>query len=90
MTEKDERHITRMRRKKQVIDAKVGAAGTVRGLFLIHTGHGMKVVAARRRGSGEIAACRGVSLPASADFCVAIGPFVGQSGRLMRTATRRD
>jgi cob(I)alamin adenosyltransferase len=29
-----------MRRKKEVIDAKVGAAGTARGLFLIHTGTG--------------------------------------------------
>jgi cob(I)alamin adenosyltransferase len=33
-------HVTRMRRKKEVIDAKVGAAGTARGLFLIHTGTG--------------------------------------------------
>jgi hypothetical protein len=41
-------HFARMRRKKQVIDAKVGAsqglpsvaAGTARGLFLIHTGNG--------------------------------------------------
>lgn len=40
MTEKDARHRTRMQRKKAVIDAKVGAAGTARGLFLIHTGNG--------------------------------------------------
>ncbi|MDO9602517.1 MAG: cob(I)yrinic acid a,c-diamide adenosyltransferase [Rhodocyclaceae bacterium] len=33
-------HVARMRRKKEVIDAKVGAAGTARGLFLIHTGTG--------------------------------------------------
>ncbi|MBS3935344.1 MAG: cob(I)yrinic acid a,c-diamide adenosyltransferase [Sulfuritalea sp.] len=30
----------RMQRKKEVVDAKVGAAGTARGLFLIHTGNG--------------------------------------------------
>ncbi|MHB1427474.1 MAG: cob(I)yrinic acid a,c-diamide adenosyltransferase [Rhodocyclaceae bacterium] len=33
-------HATRMQRKKAVIDAKVGAAGTARGVFLIHTGNG--------------------------------------------------
>ena len=33
-------HATRMQRKKEVIDAKVGAAATARGLFLIHTGTG--------------------------------------------------
>lgn len=33
-------HATRMQRKKAVIDAKVDAAGTARGLFLIHTGNG--------------------------------------------------
>ncbi|MDO8933465.1 MAG: cob(I)yrinic acid a,c-diamide adenosyltransferase [Rhodocyclaceae bacterium] len=33
-------HVERMQRKKTVIDAKVGAAGTARGLFLIHTGTG--------------------------------------------------
>lgn len=33
-------HKTRMRRKKAVIDQKVGAAGTARGIFLIHTGIG--------------------------------------------------
>lgn len=40
MNDKDERHRTRMQRKKAVIDQKVGAAGTARGLFLIHTGTG--------------------------------------------------
>ncbi|MFN3884015.1 MAG: cob(I)yrinic acid a,c-diamide adenosyltransferase [Rhodocyclaceae bacterium] len=29
-----------MQRKKAVIDAKIGAAGTARGVFLIHTGNG--------------------------------------------------
>jgi cob(I)alamin adenosyltransferase len=33
-------HITRMRRKKAAVDKKIGAAGTARGLFLIHTGNG--------------------------------------------------
>ncbi len=33
-------HAQRMQRKKAVIDAKVGAAATARGLFLIHTGNG--------------------------------------------------
>ncbi len=40
MTPKDERHRARMQRKKEVVDAKVGAAQTARGLFLIHTGNG--------------------------------------------------
>jgi cob(I)alamin adenosyltransferase len=40
MNEKDERHRTRMQRKKEVVDQKVGAAGTARGVFLIHTGNG--------------------------------------------------
>lgn len=40
MTEKDARHAARMQRKKEVIDAKVGAAGAARGVFLIHTGTG--------------------------------------------------
>lgn len=40
MNEKDERHRTRMQRKKEVVDQKVGAAGTARGLILIHTGNG--------------------------------------------------
>jgi cob(I)alamin adenosyltransferase len=40
MTEKDERHAARMQRKKEVIDRKVGAADTARGVFLIHTGNG--------------------------------------------------
>ncbi len=40
MNEKDERYAARMRRKKEVIDAKVGAARTARGVFLIHTGNG--------------------------------------------------
>lgn len=33
-------HATRMQRKKEVIDAKVGAAAAARGVFLIHTGTG--------------------------------------------------
>ena len=33
-------HAARMQRKKAVIDAKVGAAKTARGVFLIHTGAG--------------------------------------------------
>jgi len=33
-------HVTRMQRKKQVVAAKIGAAGTARGVFLIHTGNG--------------------------------------------------
>lgn len=33
-------HATRMQRKKEIIDAKVGAADTARGIFLIHTGTG--------------------------------------------------
>jgi len=33
-------HAARMQRKKAVIDAKVGAAVTARGVFLIHTGTG--------------------------------------------------
>ncbi|MEW6165848.1 MAG: cob(I)yrinic acid a,c-diamide adenosyltransferase [Pseudomonadota bacterium] len=40
MSEKEERHAARMQRKKTVIDQKVSAAGTARGLFLIHTGNG--------------------------------------------------
>lgn len=40
MNEAAERHAARMQRKKEVIDAKVGAAGTARGVFLIHTGTG--------------------------------------------------
>jgi cob(I)alamin adenosyltransferase len=40
MSEAAERHAARMRRKKGVIDAKVGAAGTARGVFLVHTGTG--------------------------------------------------
>jgi len=40
MNEKDERHRARMRRKKDVVDQKVGAADTARGVFLIHTGTG--------------------------------------------------
>lgn len=34
------RHGARMQRKKEVVDQKVGAAGTARGLFLINTGNG--------------------------------------------------
>jgi ATP:corrinoid adenosyltransferase len=33
-------HTQRMQRKKAVVDAKVGSAGTARGVFLIHTGSG--------------------------------------------------
>jgi len=40
MNEKDQRHAARMQRKKAVVDQKVGAADTVRGVFLIHTGNG--------------------------------------------------
>jgi cob(I)alamin adenosyltransferase len=40
MSEKEERHAARMQRKKEVVDQKVGAAGTARGLFLINTGNG--------------------------------------------------
>lgn len=40
MTEKNERHAARMRRKKEVIDAKIGAAGAARGVFLLHAGNG--------------------------------------------------
>lgn len=40
MSEPAERHVARMQRKKEVIDQKVGAADTVRGVFLVHTGTG--------------------------------------------------
>lgn len=40
MTEQDERHVARMQRKKAVVDQKVGAAATARGVFLVHTGNG--------------------------------------------------
>ena len=40
MSGKADRHAARMRRKKALIDAKVGAAGTARGLFLLNTGNG--------------------------------------------------
>ncbi|MBA3032080.1 MAG: cob(I)yrinic acid a,c-diamide adenosyltransferase [Gammaproteobacteria bacterium] len=33
-------HKERMQRKKAVVDQKVGAANTARGIFLIHTGNG--------------------------------------------------
>ena len=39
-TEKDARHVARMQRKKTLIDQKVGAGDTARGVFLIHTGTG--------------------------------------------------
>ncbi len=38
--ERHARHVGRMQRKKEIIDANVGAATTARGLFLIHTGNG--------------------------------------------------
>jgi cob(I)alamin adenosyltransferase len=40
MTEKDERHRTRMQRKKEVVDKHIDTASTARGLFLINTGNG--------------------------------------------------
>lgn len=33
-------HVERMRRKKAIIDAKIGAGGTARGVFLLFTGNG--------------------------------------------------
>jgi len=36
----DNRHALRMERKKAAIDAKIAAAKTARGVFLIHTGNG--------------------------------------------------
>ena len=40
MQGKEERHVARMQRKKQVIDQKVGAADTARGVLLVNTGNG--------------------------------------------------
>ena len=37
---KSERHVARMQRKKAVVDAKITAASTAKGLLLIHTGNG--------------------------------------------------
>jgi cob(I)alamin adenosyltransferase len=39
-TEKEARHTARMQRKKAVVDEKIAAAQTERGLFLINTGNG--------------------------------------------------
>lgn len=36
----EERHRERMQRKKALIDARIGAARTARGVFVIHTGNG--------------------------------------------------
>lgn len=36
----DDRHVQRMARKKAVIDAKIAACGTTRGVFLLFTGNG--------------------------------------------------
>ncbi len=40
MSEREDRHRARMRRKKEVVDRKVEAAVAARGVFLIHTGTG--------------------------------------------------
>lgn len=40
MSEADDRHRARMQRKKAVVDGKIGAAQTARGVFLLHTGTG--------------------------------------------------
>jgi cob(I)alamin adenosyltransferase len=40
MTDKTERHVKRMQRKKEVIDQHIAAAGEARGVFLINTGTG--------------------------------------------------
>ena len=37
---REDRHKTRMQRKKAVVDAKIESAHVQRGLFLIHTGNG--------------------------------------------------
>ena len=37
---RDARHVARMQRKKEVIDQKVGAADTARGVLLVNTGNG--------------------------------------------------
>jgi cob(I)alamin adenosyltransferase len=39
-TEKNERHATRMVRKKQVVDTAIAAATEERGVFLVNTGNG--------------------------------------------------
>ena len=55
---RDARHVTRMKRKKHVIDRKVGAADTARGVLLVNTGNGKGKssaafgVAARELGHG--------------------------------------
>lgn len=38
--DRNERHVARMQRKKEVIDQKVGAADTARGVLLVNTGNG--------------------------------------------------
>lgn len=38
--ERNQRHMARMQRKKEVIDQKVGAADTARGVLLVNTGNG--------------------------------------------------
>ena len=40
MQGKEERHVARMQRKKEVIDQKVDAADTARGVLLVNTGNG--------------------------------------------------
>lgn len=40
MSERNDRHADRMARKKAVVDGKIAAAKTARGVFLIHTGTG--------------------------------------------------
>lgn len=40
MEDRNQRHITRMQRKKAVVDAGIAAAQTERGLLLVHTGNG--------------------------------------------------
>lgn len=40
MTDAEKRHVGRMQRKKAILDRKVAAADTTRGVFLVHTGTG--------------------------------------------------
>lgn len=39
-SDRDQRHIARMQRKKEVVDQKVAAAATERGVLLVNTGNG--------------------------------------------------